>query len=109
MKINIRPINFGIISAFSPIPMFIFSVLWSWTCAFGIGMGLLNYDYIPNWILVVSLLPMCFSPILGLSGIVFGIVKIKDKLSWLGIILSAICLLENLLIFDIIYYLGGNF
>ena len=77
MKNN--PIVTGFIAFFSPIPMVIFTIIWSWVWFFGIGIGLLNYDTVPQWMLVVTLLPLFISPILGVLGIIHSMVKIKTK------------------------------
>ena len=84
-----RPIITGIIAVASPIPLIIFTVIWCWVWFFGIGMGLLNYDTVPQWILIISLFPLLISPILGLLGIIHSIVKIKTRKAVLGVFLSA--------------------
>ena len=104
-----RPIVTGIIAAASPIPMVIFTVIWSCVWFLGIGMGLLNYDTVPQWIFIVSLLPLLVSPIFGLLGIIHGLVKIKTKKAWLGIFLSVIGLFENFILIYGMYYLGSRF
>jgi len=101
-----KPFITGIIAVVSPIPLFIFTILWSWIWCFGIGMGLLNYDTIPYWILFISLLPLLISPTLGLLGIIHGIIKIKEKRAWLSILLSFICLAQNFLLLLGLIYLG---
>ena len=104
-----RPIVTGIIAVTSPIPLVVFTIIWCWVWFFGIGMGLLNYDIVPHWILIFSLLPLFISPIIGLLGIIHGFVKIKTKKAWLGILLSAVGLLENFILIYGIYYLGSRF
>ena len=104
-----RPIVTGIIAVASPIPLVIFTVIWSWVWFFGIGMGLLNYDTVPQWTLTVSLLPLLISPIFGLLGIIHGIVKIKTRKAWLGIFLSVMGLFENFILIYGMYYLGSRF
>ncbi len=101
-----RPFVSGIIAAVTPIPCFVFSILWCWILSFGIGMGLLGYDTIPTWILVCSLLPLLISPVLALIGIVHSLVKIKQKLAWLGLILSVLGLVQNLGLLFMMIYLG---
>ncbi len=101
-----RPVITGIIAVVSPVPLFVLSILWSWICFFGIGMGLLNYDPVPLWMLILSLLPLLISPTLGLLGIIHGIAKIKTNKAWLGVLLSVISLIENLLIFGVMMYLS---
>jgi hypothetical protein len=104
-----RPIVTGIIAVASPIPLVIFTIIWSWTWFFDIGIGLLNYDAVPQWILTVSLLPLLISPIFGLLGIIHGIVKIKMRKAWSGIFLSVIGLFENFILIYGMYYLGSRF
>lgn len=104
-----RPYITGIIAAASPFYMFIFTLFWCWIWFFGIGIGLLNYDTIPPWIQAVSLIPLLVSPAIGICGIIHGLIKIKHKLAWLGIVLSVGCLLENILMFFCMAYLGSRF
>ena len=104
-----RPLVTGIIAVASPIPMVIFTILWSWLCFFGIGMGILNYDTVPQYISIISLSPILISPILGLLGVIHGIVKIKTNKALLGIVLSVIGLLENFILIYGMYYLGSRF
>lgn len=105
-----KPLITGVIALISPIPLFIFSVLWCWICFFGIGMGLLGYDSVPVWLLFCSLLPFIISLILGavvsVGGIVHGCIKIKQKRAWLGILFSVMGLVENILLICFIIYAG---
>ena len=96
----------GVIAAVLPFPMFVFTVLWSWILFFGIGMGLLNYDTVPAWMLGIELLPLMISPAFGIAGIIQGCLRIKQKRAKLGILLSFVGLLENCLLFCGIIYLG---
>ena len=104
-----KPMISGIIAAVSPIPLLIFTMLWSCIWIFAIGMGLFHYENIPNWILIVSIIPLCISPILGILGVVHGIVKRKEYLSWLGIALSIVGLLENVFLIYGINFVGSRF
>ena len=104
-----KPIVTGIISVAAPIPLTIFTIIWCWIWAFGISMGLLNHDTISQGILTISLLPLLISPALSLLGILHGIIKIKAKLAWLGILLSLLGLIENLILLYGMYYLGSRF
>ncbi|MBQ7378543.1 MAG: hypothetical protein IJW70_02545 [Clostridia bacterium] len=100
----------GIIAALSPFPMVIFTVLWCWTIFFGIYLGALDGPLpAPDWILVVSLLPLWISPLLGVAGIVHGIIDRKAPLAWLSIVLSVVCLLGNALLIGGMAYLGSRF
>ena len=104
-----KPIIIGIMAVVSPIPLFIFTILW-FLWYFGNGMGLLSYVPVPQWIILsFSLLPLLISPILGLLGIIGGIMKIKTKNAVLGILLSVVGLLENFLLIYGIYYIGSRF
>ena len=104
-----RPFITGIIAAASPIPMFFVTILWSWFWGFGIGMGLLGSDNISGWVLTVGLLPLAISPLLGLVGLIHSFIKIKTKLSWLGIVLSLLCLAENFLMIYGMGYIGSRY
>ena len=104
-----KPLVTGIIAVVSPVPLIVFTVLWSWLWVFGIGMGLLNYDTIPQWILICSLLPLFISPTLGFLGIAHGIIKIKLKRAWVGILLSVLGLIENFILIYGMYYIGSRF
>ena len=94
----------GILAAVSVIPLFIFNIIWSWIWFFGIGMELLNYETIPDWILCISCLPIIISPIISVFGVAYGFIRLKEKRAWLGIVLSAIGLLENCLLYYFIFY-----
>lgn len=104
-----KPIVTGVIAAASPIPLYNFTIIWGLMWFLGIDMGLLNYDTIPQWIDVCALLPLLISPALGLLGIVHGVVKIKTKRAWLGVLLSVIGLSENFILIYVSYYLGSRF
>ena len=104
-----KSLTIGLIAAASPIPLIVFTALWSWLWFFGIGMEVLNYNTMPVWILICSLLPMLVSPVLGVYGIVYGCTKIKEKHSLICVILSVLGLIENFLLFFGIYYLGSTF
>ena len=104
-----KPIVTGIIAVASPIPMASFTTIWCWIWCFGIGIGLLNYDTIPPWMLVVSLMPLLISPIFGLLGIIHSMIKIKTKKAGLALFLSVIGLLENFILLYEMYYVGTRF
>lgn len=104
-----RPFITGILAVASPLPVFCYTILWSWFMCFGIGMGLLQYDTIPQWILTVSLLPLCISPGLSVAGMIHGIVKRKEKLAWLGILLSVLALVQFAALVYIAGYLGSKY
>ena len=74
-----KSLRLGIISALSPIPLFVFTALWCWMWYFGIGIELLHYEIIPEWILLISVLPLSVSPLLGLVGTACGIVTIRER------------------------------
>lgn len=99
----------GVIAAVTPVPMIVFTVIWSWILFFGIGMGLLNYDTIPQWILVCSFLPLFISPAFALLGIVHGVRRIKCEQAWVGILLSVLGLIENFVLIYGMYYIGSRF
>ena len=104
-----KPLITGIIAVASPIPLIMFTVLWSWLCFFGIGIGVMNYETVPQWILIISLLPLFISPAIGIIGVVHGFAKLTAKHAWLGIVLSVIGLVENLLLDYGMVYIGSRF
>ena len=79
---------------------------WGMILAFPIGMGLLQYETIPVWIGIISLLPLLISPLLGIFGIIRGIKRRKEKHARLGIVLSVLCLIENIVLLYGIYYIS---
>lgn len=104
------PVEAGRFAAFSPLPMFFVTVLWCWFVLFGLYMGVFGMDVpIPNWVVILGVLPYVFSPLLGLLGIIHGILKRKEKRAWLGILLSALCLIENFLLFYGMGYIGSRY
>ena len=104
-----KPITIGIIAMVSPVPLFVFTVIWCWILFFGIGIGVLHYDTVPLWMQIVGLLPLLISPALGIGGMIHGFIKFKEKLAWLGILLSVLCLVENCLLIYGMYYIGSRF
>lgn len=104
-----KPIITGIIAAISPLPLLIFTVIWSWVLFFGIGIGLLNYDTVPQWMQFFILAPLLISPAFGLLGIIHGVIKIKKERAWLGIFLSVIGLIENVILIYGMYYIGSRY
>ena len=102
-----RPFITGIIAAASPVPLYFVSLLWGWILFFGIGMGVLGYDTVPEWMLYCMLSPLLISPAIGVVGLVHSIVKIKTRKGWLGIVLSLIGLAENAILLYGSYYLGS--
>jgi len=106
-KYNLKRI--GTISVLSPLPMVLVTVFWFWILFFGIGMGMLGYTNVPDWMLIVGLLPLLFSPCFAVFGIVIGIVKRKQQHSLLCIILSVAGLLINFAMMFGMVYLGYSF
>lgn len=102
-------LTIGIIGATSPIPMLGVTVFWSWIVYFGLGFGLLGYSDIPDWIMYLGLLPLSFSPLFDMLGIVLGIVKIKEHHSILCIILSILGLAINFAMIFAMGYIGTRF
>ena len=104
------PVEAGRFAFFSPLPMLLVTEFWALTLTFAIGLGVfkLQQPHI-NWLLIPSLLPLLFSPTLGVLGIIHGIRKRHEKKAWLGILLSALCLVENALMLYWIGYIGSRY
>ena len=103
-----KSLSMGIVAFISPVPLLAITAIWCLIWSLGIGIGLLNYETVPIWILTISVIPIFISPTLGLIGTIRGI-KSKEKLSWLGTALSILGLSENAVLIYCIYYLGSNF
>ena len=99
----------AIVAVASPIPMIVITILWSWILFFGVGMGLLGYSTVPDWIMFLELLPLSFSPLFDIFGIVLGLVKIKERQSMLCIILSILGLLINFALIFAMGYIGSRY
>lgn len=99
----------GMLSFLSPIPMTFLTFLWSWIWCFGIAMGLLGYERISDWALIIGTAPLLISPLMGLSGLVYGICHYRQKLAWLGILLSFLGVVVNGLLIFAILYMGSRY
>ena len=102
------PVEAGRFAFFSPLPMFFATCLWSWIVVFGVYFGFLQMDVpIPDWLIIITTVPLlCCSPTLGILGVIHGIIKRNEKRAWLGIFLSAFCLVENALLVCAMAYLS---
>ena len=91
----------GIFAAASPIPFFLIS------CFFGgiIGFYLRNA---PGWQLGLALAPFAISPICCCACLVYGLLRHREHLSWLCVLLSILGLAENALLLYGMYYIGGH-
>ena len=96
----------GALSAVSPIPLFIFTILWDWIWSFGICLGILGFERLPTWTVPVGVFPLLISPLLGGFGLVYSLIRHREKLAWPGILCSVCCLIENGLLLAGILYLG---
>lgn len=103
---KMKAVHFGALTLATPLPGWILTILWFWILCFGICLGALGYERIPEWGLYVGLLPLPVSPLMGLAGIIYGIVRRKEKGAWLGVLCSALCLVENALLLAGMMYLG---
>ena len=101
-----RPIITGILAFISPLPMFFFAFILSWILFFGIGMGLLGLSTVPYWMLIPTVLALLVSPTLCVLGIIHGIVKRHVRYAKLGILLSALGLVGNGILWFLMGYLS---
>ena len=99
----------GIVAVASPLPLMIFTSMWSVLFGIGFGIGVLGYTSIPEWMLYISLFPLLISPAIGVLGTVRCLLKIKEKKAWLGLILSLLGLVENMLLFYGCFYIGSRY
>ncbi len=106
-----RPANLtiGIIAVASPLPMLLFTSFWSVIFGIGFGISVLGYSTIPDWMEYLCLLPLSFSPVFDVFGIIFGALRYKKRYSLLCIILSALGLLINFALIFGIAYIGSRY
>ncbi|MBQ6568690.1 MAG: hypothetical protein IJL87_00335 [Clostridia bacterium] len=88
MKNKLRTL--GIIAIFSPVPMLLLAILFIWL------MAILFHG--------VLLLPLLAGPIMCCAFIAYGINKRKEPGARICILLSVLGLIENVLLFFLIYY-----
>lgn len=106
-----RPLNLtvAIIAVTSPLPMIFITSMWALIFGVGFGICVLGYSTIPDWIAFLSLLPLSFSPLFDIFGIVLGIAKIKERHSVLCIVLSLLGLVINIALIFGLSYIGSRF
>ena len=99
----------ALIAVTSPFLMWIVTTFWA--VLFGIGWGtfVLGYSSIPDWMTFICLLPLSFSPLFDVYGIVLGLVKSKERYSKLCVILSALGLLINAALFIFAGFVGSRY
>ena len=105
---KINPMVTGIIAVASPLPLFVLTCLWG-AVFLATCFALLGYSDAPDWAMYVCTMPLWISPALCVGGIIHGIAARKAKRAWLGILLSALGLLENFLLIFSAAYLGSRF
>ena len=105
------PLNLvvAMIAVASPLPMIFITSFWSLLFGVGFGISVLGYSTIPDWMSLLCLLPLSFSPLFDIFGIVFGIVKFKERHSILCIILSVLGLLINFALIFAMGYIGSHY
>ena len=102
-------LTIGIISIASPLPMNIITPLWAWIFSIVFGTGLLGYTTTPDWITYSGFIPLLFSPAFNIFGIIFGLIRRKEKHSVLCIVLSIAGLLLNVALFFGMGYIDPEF
>lgn len=99
----------AVVAIASPLPMIFVTSMWSLLFGVGFGISVLGYSTIPDWMLYLCLLPLIFSPLFDVFGIILGIVKIKEQHSILCIILSVLGLLMNFALIFGMGYIGSRY
>lgn len=89
--------------------MCVFCMLWSWFWFFGVGIEIIGYETIPDWIMYLAEFPLLISPLFGIFGVIYGIIKGRKKYGKICIILSILGVLTNAVLLGIMFYLGANF
>ena len=103
------PVEAGKFALLSALPLLIVYSLCYCFVFLVIFVGVFGFDTVPEWMLVVSLLPLLTGPLLGVMGIIHSIVKIKEKRAWLGLLLSVLSLIENALLIFGMFYIGSRY
>lgn len=110
---KLSPLGVGLFGFFAPVPVLLLSTVAVWLLFFGVGLGLLGYETIPDWFTILSVLPALLSmlvvPAIQILGIVLGIMKRREKHSILCIVLSALGLVGNSLMWAGVLYAGMHF
>ena len=115
IKMRNTPLEAGVFAALSPLPCLLTGVFLDWI-VIGIAFALVSFNYfvIPDVVIetifiFTGFIPFAFSPVLGILGVIHSIIQRKTKGAWLGLLLSAFCLLENTVLFVICGYLGSKY
>ena len=99
----------ALIAVISPFAMWIVTMFWSVLLGLGLGVSILGYSSIPDWMTFICLLPLSFSPLFDVYGIVLGIVKSKERYSKLCVILSTLGLLINAALLIFAGFVGSRY
>lgn len=110
---KLSPLGVGLFGFLAPIPVLVLSIVAVWLLFFGVGFGLLGYETLPDWFTVLSVLPSLLSvlvmPAIQILGIVLGAMKRREKHGILCIVLSALGLAGNSLMWVGILYAGAHY
>ena len=102
-----RHISFlvGIYAAASPIPFFLVSCFWAMITAYSLYYAT---QWLPRPVIIpLAMFPFAISPICCCACLVYGIIRHREHLSWLCILLSILGLAENALLLYGMYF-GGH-
>ncbi len=106
----ITPLSVGVFNLISPVPIFLLTTILNWIITFNIGMDLLGYEPRDQWFSAIfSVLSLLISPTLSIAGIIYGIVKRKEKYGKLCIVLSAISLIATVVALSYFMYFAAHF
>ncbi len=99
----------GITNVISPVPMMVFTVLWTWFWFFFVCIGIFDYYKPTDLIMAVIMSPIIISPVIEVLGVVYGLIKIKERNSFLCIILSILGIVVNTLLLYGMIYIGSKY
>ena len=99
----------GIVAFFSPIIVFVSTCIWSWLTFFGIGMGVLHYETVPEWLVTIGCLPLLIGPLMCCAFFVLNVINRKEDMARVGMLLSAVGAILNVLMIIGMCYIGSKY
>lgn len=103
----------GLVNFLSPVPLLIVSIFICWFLFFGIGIGVMGYENIPEWYSFLTILPAFVTAILhicsSVTAVIFGIIRRKEPHAILCVVLSALAIIIQVGLWAGILYAGYHY
>lgn len=104
-----KALSLGISAVKSVLPWCGITILWSWAVFFGLVLGVLKYDTIPQWANGLMLIPILVSPAKGAYGVIYGLTHRTEERAWLGVLLSVLGIVLNALLWGWLDYFVSRY